>query len=329
VNTTRTNWDYIFSDNAKAGLCAIAEVDESRIPSEPDESQVARSVEGADVIVGGWGAVPLSTPVLASCPDARIFIYGAGSLKHLLTDASRERGLRLTTASHVNAEPVAQFTLGLVLVALKDVIVLNQALSERGPQAWSVDKQNYPRGYNGSRVGLVGYGEVSKQLLKLLQHFDLRVCVADPYVTSDDARRYGFTPVQLAELVRSCDVVSIHAADVPENENMISAELIRSMKVGSTLINTARGRLVEEDALVERLRTGEITAFLDVTYPEPPEPGHPFYTLANCILTPHMAGSVGRESERLGDYCVRELENWIAGRPLEHEIGLESLASRA
>lgn len=329
INTTRNTWDYTFSEESKARLRAAAEIDESSIPATSDEGAVVQAVTGADVIIGGWGAVPLSRAVLDACPEAGLFIYGAGSLKHLLTDASYARGVRLTTASHVNARPVAEFALGIVLVALKDVIPLHNALTRDGPDAWHVDKVSYPRGYNGTVVGLVGFGEVTRQLLNLLQHFDVRVLVADPFVTEEDARRFGFTIVALDVLVSRSDVVSLHAADTPENEEMLSAELIGRMKTGSTLVNTARGRLVDESALVRRLERQEITAFLDVTHPEPPEADHPFYSLPNCILTPHMAGSVGREAFRLGDYCVRELENWIAGRPLEHEVDLASLASRA
>ncbi|MAG13334.1 MAG: hypothetical protein CMN78_01930 [Spirochaetales bacterium] len=101
------------------------------------------------------------------------------------------------------------------------------------------------------------------------------------------------------------------------------------MKPGARLINTSRGRMINEHDLVEKLQQGEITAYLDVTHPEPPDDGHPFYSLPNCIITPHVAGSIGTEVERTGDYCVREMENWILKGPLENEIDIRALERRA
>ena len=101
------------------------------------------------------------------------------------------------------------------------------------------------------------------------------------------------------------------------------------MKPGARLINTSRGRMINEEDLLAKLEEGSITVFLDVTYPEPPREGHPFYTLPNCILTPHVSGSMENEVLRMGDYCLREIENWIARRPLENQIDFRNLEYRA
>ena len=127
----------------------------------------------------------------------------------------------------------------------------------------------------------------------------------------------------------NCDVVSLHKSNNPKNWGLINADNLGLMKNGARFINTARGRIVNETDLVAKLREGEITAYLDVTDPEPPEEGHPFYSLPNCILTPHMAGSLGREVHRMSDYCLRELKHWIAGEALENPLDLHDLGDRA
>ena len=329
VNTDQEQWDYVFSPQARARLHQIVDFDESLIPLEATEATIVECVEGASVIIGTWHAVPLSGALLKAAPTADLFIYGAGSIKHLLTPASDARGIRISTGSHVNARPVAEFALGLLLVGLKDVVRLNADLTRRRSAAWDVNKRTFPGGYNGPTILLVGFGEVTRQLLARLKEFDFEVLVSDPYATATDAEEYGFRIVDLDETIGTADVLSLHAADIPENENLLSADRISRMKAGSTLINTARGRLVDHHALSERLRQRDMTAFLDVTHPEPLPDDSPLYELENCLMTPHMAGSVGREVHRLGDYCVRELENHLSGKSLEHELDLTTLSGRA
>lgn len=127
----------------------------------------------------------------------------------------------------------------------------------------------------------------------------------------------------------NCDLVSIHSADTPRNRDLINRENLALLRPGSAFLNTARGAVVNEPALIERLEQGDIWAFLDVTLEEPPAKGHPFYTLPNCVLTPHISGSIGTETFRLGDFCLLELKNYFSQRPLQGEIAKEMIATRA
>ncbi len=176
---------------------------------------------------------------------------------------------------------------------------------------------------------MLGFGRITRLLLDLLSRFDFDVLVADDFVTSEEVAALGAAKSDVAEIMSTCDVISIHHADVARNWNIINKDTLDLLKPGARLINTSRGRMINEADLVEKLREGSIMAFLDVTHPEPPADGHPFYELQNCILTPHVAGSVGTEVFRMGDYCLREFGNWIAGRPLENQIDIQDLENRA
>jgi phosphoglycerate dehydrogenase-like enzyme len=121
-------------------------------------------------------------------------------------------------------------------------------------------------------------------------------------------------------LMTHSDIVSLHAPSLPETRHMIDARRLSLMKDGATLINTARGALVDEAALIDRLETGAINAIIDVTHPEVPDTSSPLYDLPNVFLTPHIAGAIGFERTRLGEMAIDEITRFIEGRPLLFEI---------
>lgn len=330
VNTDRGRWGYVFGEKTRRRLHDLLDFDEGSIPERNSEESLIERIRGANIVLSTWGAVPYTAPVLDACPDLRLVLYAAGSVKYFVTPELTSRGITVSSAVHLNARPVAEFVLGIILTSLKNVFSLNDALTRGAGGAWhGFDRENFGGGYYGTRVGLIGFGRVSRELLRLLRNFQFDVVINDPYLTSAEADSCGARLVTLEELLSTSDVVSLHHADIPANWNMIDRHALSLMKSGARFVNTSRGRLVNEDDLVEELRTGRITAFLDVTHPEPPPEGHPFYTLPNCILTPHIAGSIGSEVRRMGDFALAELERWSAGARLEGAVDLSRLESIA
>jgi phosphoglycerate dehydrogenase-like enzyme len=328
INTTKDQFDYVFSSKTREALSELVTVDYSLIPEQATPESIRRSIEGAEVIFGTWGSLPYTKYLLDACPDLELILYGAGSFKALVTPELISSGVAVCTAVHINAQPVAEFTLGIILTSLKNVFDHDRRFKRDGRQAWSRDKA-YNGGYYHTRIGLLGYGRITRILIDLLSRFDFEVFVADDFLAAEEAEACGVVKTDIEEIMRTCDVVSIHHADVERNWKIINRSTLELMKPGARLINTSRGRMIDEDDLVDALRKGSITAFLDVTYPEPPEEGHPFYELPNCILTPHIAGSVGAEVSRMGDYCLRELKNWLTGSSLENRIDIGDQELRA
>jgi phosphoglycerate dehydrogenase-like enzyme len=175
-------------------------------------------------------------------------------------------------------------------------------------------------GNYGRRVGLIGASRVGRRVLELLRPYDLTVALADPYLNAAEAARLGATLLPLDDLLRTSTIVSVHAPDIPQTRGLLDRRRLALIPDGGVLINTARGALVDHDALIDELVAGRISAFLDVTDPEPPPADSPLFTLPNVFLTPHVAGSMGNELERLGRSTVEELERLTDGRPLIYQV---------
>lgn len=220
-----------------------------------------------------------------------------------------------------NGLPVAEFVLGLLFCCLKDVFRYQVAFKREGRAAWK-RPPSIP-GYFRSTVGIVGAGSVGRRLLGFLRPHDFRLLVADPFVPEDALAAAGATRVGLDDLLSRSDAVVLAAPNVPENRHMIGSRELALLHDGAYFINTARGALVDHDALLAELQTGRITACLDVTEPEPPPEGSPFYRLPNVILTPHVAGSLNAECLRLDNQVLSEVRRLVAGQPFENEVTAE------
>lgn len=271
----------------------------------------------ADVIFSGWGAPRMDAAFLAAAPRLKAVFYGAGTIRYFTSDAFWARGVIVSSAYAMNAVPVAEYTLGSILLSLKNYwfhafeIKRTNRFTERVPCA----------GAYGSKVGLVSLGMIGRLVRERLRAFDLEVFAYDPCLDPAEASALDVELLSLDELFARCDVVSLHTPLLPETEGMVRGRHFELMKPRSTFINTARGGIVREDEMAEVLRgRPDITALLDVTSPEPPVPDSPLWTLPNVIFTPHIAGSRDRECRRMGRAMIEEYDRWARGEPLQWEI---------
>lgn len=280
----------------------------------------------AEVIVGHWGCPPLDAAMLDRAPRLGLFAYAAGTVKMTLTDAVWDRGIRVTSGANANAEPVAEFTLAAILFANKGVLWRRgpadySALSAMGDQQWG----NY-----GRTIGIVGASLVGRRVIELLRPFPhLSVTLYDPYVTHEEAASLGVTKLDLDELCAGADVLSVHAPAMPETLHMIGAAQISALPDDATVINTARGPLIDHEALLPHLASGRLYAMLDVTDPEPLPDNSPLLAMPNVWISPHLAGSQGTELARMTDYVIKEVRRWSAGEPALNEVTRDRLATMA
>jgi phosphoglycerate dehydrogenase-like enzyme len=237
--------------------------------------------------------------------------HAAGSVKRFVSDAVWARGIQVTSAAPALARDVAETTLGLIIVGAKRILPLGQHVREGG---WRASPAWPSRELSSSVIGLVGASNVGRHVIDLLRPFRTTVLLYDPFVTAEEAARLGVTKVDLPELVRRADIVSLHAPAVPATHHMLSRELLQQMKDDAVLINTARGALIDEPALIDELRKGRFSAFLDVTDPEPPAADSPLRRLPNVVVTPHLAGCI-TDCSRMGEMAVEELRRFFAGEP--------------
>ncbi|MDE0115674.1 MAG: hydroxyacid dehydrogenase [bacterium] len=287
---------------------------------------IAAVLGEAEVIVGHWGCPPLDAAMLERAPRLGLFAYAAGTVKTTLTDAVWDRDIRVTSGANANAEPVAEFTLAAILFANKGVLWRRgpadfSAMSAMGDRQWG----NY-----GRTIGIVGASLVGRRVIELLRAFPhLKVTLYDPYVTSEEAASLGVEKQELNELCASADVLSIHAPALPETMHMIGADQLSALPDGATVVNTARGPLIDHEALIPHLASGRLHAILDVTDPEPLSEGSPLLEMPNVWISPHLAGSQGTELARMTECVIEEVRRWSAGEPALNEVTRDRLATMA
>ncbi|WP_105565647.1 hydroxyacid dehydrogenase [Microbacterium halophytorum] len=286
-----------------------------------------RMLAAAEVLVTGWRSPRIDAEVLDRAPNLTHILHVAGSVKEKLDDEVWRRGIGVSSAVDANAIPVAEYTLAAILMSNKRVVQIAREYRERRElidQAELGVIGNYRR-----RVGIVGASRIGRRVIELLRPFDVEVVLNDPTLADDDIRALGATPASLAELCAGCDVVSVHAPSLPSTRNLIDAQLIASIRPGATLINTSRGDVIDQAALTARVVGGDLNAVLDVTVPWALPSDDPLYDHPNVLLTPHIAGSVGTEVDRMIDAQVAELRRIAVGEELAHPVRFESLATAA
>ncbi len=282
-------------------------------------------LDRTEIILSTWGMPVLDAGLLDRMPSLRAVFYAAGSVKSFATPEVFRRGIIISSAAGANAIPVAEFSAATILLALKRVFPQMRAIRERH----AFRRMPMPGAYK-TRVGLVSLGVIGQLTARKLRSFDVEVLACDPFATKEAAADLGVRLVGLPEIFSRCDVVSIHTPHLPETEGMIGADLIASMKEGATLLNTSRGAVIDEPALCRILESRpDLTAILDVTHPEPPAPDSPLLRLPNVFLTPHIAGSMDGEIERMGRWMLDEFARYLEGRPLHHRVTQEMLRTMA
>ena len=302
-----------------ARLAEVARVERWQGPGDPTPTAIAAALGRAQVLITGWG-----TPMLAALETwtpadfaVRLVAHTAGTVKQLVPVAAIERGLLVTHANDALAEAVAEFTLGAIIMARRNAFVA-AARMRAGRDHLPVAAQHEVR---GSTIGIIGASAIGRRVMKLLAALDVTLLLYDPYCTPEVAAQHGAMLVGLHELLGSSEIVSLHAPITPDTIGMLGAAEFAAMKDGALFINTARGRLIDHDALLGELHTGRLAALLDVTDPTEPLPhDSPFFMLENCTVLPHMAGISQQARVRQGQMMLDETLRFLAGEPLRYQV---------
>lgn len=307
---------YVFGDEEFARLREVVDLRPGEVLDDPSDLDGFADVE---VLITGWGVPRLGADALDRMPHLRAVVHWGGGAG-FLDDVAGARGIAVSTARTANAVPVAEFTVAMITLAAKDAIWSSRRYVSE--QTFLDREAEYSHtGLFGRTVGIVGASTIGALVIERLRGADLRVLAYDPYLSSARAEALGVEQVDdLTELARRSSILSIHAPAIPETTGMISRAVLAALPNGATIVNTARGSLVDQDALVSELEAGRLRAILDVTEPEVLPAGHPLYRLSNVFLTPHMAGSTGSELRRLGRAAVDEVARFAAGEPFEHPL---------
>jgi phosphoglycerate dehydrogenase-like enzyme len=312
----------VYSQYERDQICELT--DPVSAPLSADEVLADLSIlRDVDLIFGTWGMPKMDAAVLDAAPNLKAIFYGAGTVKSFATEELFQRNVVLTNAYKANAVPVAEYCLATILFSLK--LGWSHARSQHLNKKWHRETDRIHGAYDAT-IGLISLGAIGKKTLELLRPFELNILVYSTSMSEQQAESHGVKLATLEETFRESDVVSLHTPALPSTLNMIKPEHFRMMKPNATFINTARGAVVDQSGMVDVLRERtDLTALLDVTEPEPPEPGDPIFSLPNIFVTPHIAGSLGSECRRLGQTAIDECRRYLDKEPLQSPIQLEDL----
>ena len=310
----------VLDDETMARLARACDVMTNEPLDEFGSAEARRVLGEIDILVTGWGCPHISAEVLAASPRLKLVAHAAGTVKSLIDPIAYTRGIVVTNAVDANAIPVAEFTLAAIIMANKHVLEFRELYRQDRTRRSSHALMDQPIGNYRRTIGIVGASRIGRRVLALLDSIDCDVLLYDPFVSKGDPIAATAELVALDDLMARADVVSLHAPSLSSTRGMIGARQLSLMRDGATFINTARGALVDEAALVAELVSGRISAVIDVTEPEIPPADSPLFELPNVLLTPHMAGAVGVERSRLGRLVADEVERFIAGEPLRFAV---------
>lgn len=281
---------------------------------ELSESDLRERIDGVEVCVTGWGSPKVTSEVVERADSLGLVAHTGGSVATIASEAAYDDGIRVVSANDPMAELVAEHVLGTMLAARRRIHTFDRAM-KNGEETESIPVESLI----GAKVGLVGLGSIGRFLLSHLRSFDVSVSVYDPYLDDDALADYGFAErTDLETALSGSDIVSIHASRTPETVGMLDGERLAKLDDGALLVNTARAELVVEEALLAELRSGRISAVLDVFHEEPLPADHELRDMENVLLTPHVGGS--RVRPPLTEAVLGDVERFLAGESLEHEI---------
>lgn len=298
------------------------------LPADASVDDYRKLLGDAQAIITGWGTMRMTQPLLASAPRLKLIAHSAGTVKSLVDDTVYERGIRVTTAASANAVSVAQYTVGMMVTLLKQIPWISTAYAS-GDMEELRKRRAVIRELMDMDIGIVAASRVGREVINILRTYPrVNIKCYDPHLSQDAADKLGVTLVSLQDVCR-CEVVSVHAPKIPETQRMFNARTLALLPDHGIFINTSRGALVDEDALVNELKRRPLYACLDVTEPEPPKPNSPLRTAPNLILTPHIAGAMQQACKDMGQLAIEETMRFFSGEKLLHEVTHAMLPTQA
>lgn len=284
--------------------------------------ELAEELVDMDVCVGCWGVGKFDETVLAKANRLKLIAYVAGSVNYIVSDEMYARGIKIVCGNDAFAESVAEGTVCYIMSALRRVPQTVRSFDEKG---WPTE---YTRTDSllDQTVGIVGLGAISRYLIGMLKPFRARIKVFSGHLSDEDAAALGVQKASLEEIFSTCKVVSIHWARSPQNYHRINDELLSLLKPDSVLVNTARGDIIDEEALARHLQAGHFRAVLDVYEQEPLPEESPLRHLDNAILIPHRGGPTTDRRHYAARLTLEDIARLQKGEPLQNEVSPERAA---
>ena len=273
------------------------------------------NLRGFDAVVANRERTRFTRELFARLPDLRIIAQTGNHAYHIDLKAADEHGVIVAKAPGGFSTGAAELSIGLAIALMRQLPRLD---GEVKAGVWQTPRTVV---LHDKTFGIVGLGHVGRHVAKIARAFEMRVLAWGPRLTDEQAAADGVERCELDDLLAASDLVSVHATLAPESRGLLDARRLGLMKPTAYLINTARGPIVDEAALVDALANGRIAgAGLDVFDQEPLPPGHPLTTLPNVVLTPHIGWPTDEAYARFADAAAEVLLAYLDGRPLRRFV---------
>ena len=294
-------------------LHGIGEIEVVEDPAELPRDEYVDLYRDRDIILTTWNTPMIDRDVLEAASEVRLISHCGGEVRPFITPElfNLRPDITLCNVSRVMSQPVAEYVLCVVLAQMRSLFKFREWVKEDGN--WWQYEESWNTSLLHKKVGIIGLGQIARELIKLLEPFDVELVIFSDYMSDEEAAAQGFKQVSMEEIFSTCDVISLHAASTPANRHKINRDLLKLIKPGAVFVNSARGMLVDEEALIDELRTGRFKAAIDITFPEPPAEDSPFRDLPNLILTPHIAGPTPDQQIWMMEEAVDNIEAFLGG----------------
>ena len=307
--------DSFFSEEQRVRLERLGCVEWNANAEQYGEEELAEKLRGVDICISGWGNTPFHEKTLKYADKLKLIAHIGGSVRPMVGDAAFERGIRVCSGNRVFAESVAEGVLAYMLCSLRRI----------GEYEARMAAGEWPsligtRGLLGRSVGLVGYGMIAEYLVKFLKPFGCRIMVSSRHISAEELAEAGIEAAAAEVIFRTCDIVSLHSSLTARTKHSIGADLLNSMKDGALLVNTARGALIDEEALVSVLQERPVWAALDVFETEPLPMDSPLRECERVLLMPHAAGPTADRRYVVTSHVLDDIGRFLNGEPLDCEI---------
>jgi phosphoglycerate dehydrogenase-like enzyme len=274
-----------------------------------DTQELKKRIKEADIVIVGWSN--LTKPVLDSARRLKMISIWATTCHYVNLEAAKKKGILVTHVPGYATESVAEYTFALLLAATRRIILADKHVRD-GNFDWR------PFGGTelaGKTLGIVGTGAIGFRVAELGRTFKMQLLGYDKYPNPKKARDVGLKYVDLETLLRNSDVITNHVTLNSGTKKLIGKAEIAAMKKGAIIVNTSQGKVIDENALIEALKSGKISfAGLDVFEDEPPDKNNHLFKLENTVLSPHIGFNTAEAEARCSDICVENILNFIEGR---------------
>lgn len=311
--------DSFFTPEVTGALKALGEVERNPYERDLTAEEMIEMAKDAEILITGWGTCYLEKRDIVQMPKLRLIAHTAGSVAILASHDIYETGVRVISGNDIFARSVAEGCLCYTLCALRRI---EHYVNEVREGRW-LESGFSNRGLIGKRVGIVGFGAIARYFLELIRWFQCETLIYSSHLTKEEAAEFGGRKAGLEEIFSSCDVVSVHYSLTPKTEGLITRQLLERLRPKALLVNTSRGKVIDEQALFELLEQGRFYGALDVYAEEPLRKDNPIRQCRNVLLMPHMAGPTVDMRKVVAAELAKDIQRFVNDEKLVYEITKE------